>query len=265
MKKLFLILFSFYCTLVCAQDTIIVAMNKTVHIAFSQPVKYCDVGSHSVLVAQTTEQTSNILRLKAQEPFSYATNFSVITAGDKFYSFTLLYQENITQFLYDYRTELATLPLTITEPEPAKQVLVKGESIVDKIYTYKRRINHIGYNYNKLLLACDGIYAHRDTLYFAVSLENNSPLTFTPADLRLQIEDKQSSSRSASQITSVSILAQKGDLICAPKNVSKAVLVIAAISLNNKQTLTLYAYEEKGNRNLYISILQADIMNAITL
>lgn len=263
MKKLFLIILSFYCTFITAQDTIIVAMNKTVHIAFSQPVKYCDVGSHSVLVAQTTDQTSNILRLKAQEPFPYATNFSVITAADKFYSFTLLYNENITQFLYDYRSDI--VPIIIAEPEPVKPAIAKRESVLDNIYTYKRRINHIGYNYNKLLLSCDGIYVSKDTLYLAISLENNSPLTFTPANLRLQIEDGQSSSRSASQITPVSILVQKGDLSCAPKNTAKAVLAISAISLNNKQALTLYAYEEKGNRNLYISMLQVDITNAIIL
>ena len=262
-KKKFIILtyFLLFTLISFAQtDTIRVAKNKTIHIAFPTAVKYCDLGSGAVIAASTTDQTANILRLKAQEPFSYATNLSVITASEQFYSFALIYDELASTYMYDYRP---SLPATSSSNAPV--IASKKPKLLEKINKFKARIYHIGTNANKLLLSCDGIYIHRDTLYFSLSLENNSPLGYMSSSIKLQVEDIGTAERSATQITPVHILEQIGSLTTPSKGKSKLTISASQFTLQDKQQLVIYLYEEKGSRNMQICIYQEDISNALML
>ncbi len=63
------------------------ALNKTVHVFFTSPVKYCDTGSGDV----TFKTNDNIVTLTATKTDFTETNFTVVTTDNLCYSFLLLY------------------------------------------------------------------------------------------------------------------------------------------------------------------------------
>lgn len=66
--------------------------NKTVSIIFPSPVKSVDLGSRSI-IADKAADVENVLKVKATQMGFNETNFSVITADGKFYSFVAGYNE----------------------------------------------------------------------------------------------------------------------------------------------------------------------------
>lgn len=66
--------------------------NKTVSIIFNSPVRSVDLGSRSI-IADKAADVENVLKVKATQLGFNETNFSVITADGKFYSFVASYNE----------------------------------------------------------------------------------------------------------------------------------------------------------------------------
>ncbi|HEY0108493.1 MAG TPA: DUF4138 domain-containing protein, partial [Fibrella sp.] len=68
------------------------AYNKTVSIIFPTSVRSVDLGSRSIM-ADKAADVENVLKVKAAQIGFNETNFSVMTADGKFYSFVVNYNE----------------------------------------------------------------------------------------------------------------------------------------------------------------------------
>ena len=72
-----------------------VTFGKTVHILFPSEVRYVDLGSNNI-IAGKADGVENVVRVKAAvKEFPGETNFSVITGDGSFFSFNVVYKEEL--------------------------------------------------------------------------------------------------------------------------------------------------------------------------
>ena len=75
---------------VSAQNILKISDTKTSHLVCPDKVQYVQAGNYSIIQAEVVPELSNLIRVKAVQPFDKSTSLTVVCA-DRIYSFELQY------------------------------------------------------------------------------------------------------------------------------------------------------------------------------
>ena len=73
-----------------AQNILKISDTKTSHLVCPDKVNYLQAGDYSIVQAEVVPELSNLIRVKAVQPFENPTSLTVVCA-DRIYSFELQY------------------------------------------------------------------------------------------------------------------------------------------------------------------------------
>lgn len=231
---------------VFAQIKIPLATDKTVSLIFPFSIVHVDRGTKDVLAEQVKEQ-DNILLVKAAVKNFSPTNLSVVATDGTVYSFSLSYQENLTNLIY-------TIPV-----QQANSIEVYAKSILDNPRTIKGPRNH-SWGINLLIT---GIYIKENVIYYQLRLTNQSPLDYDIDFLRFYIRDKRKAKRTASQeneLTPGYIAGNTRQVKAMRQNT--VVVALDKFTIPGGKYLAIEINEKNGGRNLSLKIRNNKIIKA---
>jgi conjugative transposon TraN protein len=236
---------------------------RTTNLIFPYPIVGIDRGNKDVLV-QKAKGAENILQVKVSSSGFCGSNLSVITNDGSLYSFALTYAE--IPFL---------LNLTLKEGavgEGPVQFSDKGENkgiigrMADKVTAKQPFIRHKRDKYFDISFALQGIYIHNDLLYFQLQAVNSSELNYDVDQLRLFIQDRNQTKRTASQEQELAPIYVGGNTkrISANSNQS-IVVVLPKFTFPDKKKMVIQLMEANGGRHLRLEVKYKALRKAVAI
>ncbi|MBO0936443.1 conjugative transposon protein TraN [Fibrella sp. HMF5335] len=249
------------------------AFNKTVSIIFPAPVRSVDLGSRDI-IADKAADVENVLKVKANQIGFNETNFSVITADGKFYSFIVSYNESPAALALNLT--VAGQPITGTGNEAksgsvhfAGAAALQSDMAVasDRILHKARRFRRIGAEGSKMAVKMRGVYVKDNVLYYRLTFNNNSNLNYDLDYVRFFIVDKTVAKEASHQEIEVRPIYIHNDPIRTVKGHSQAEKVYAfqRFTIPADKVLQVQTGEQNGGRQLAFVVNNRLIMNAKTL
>jgi|GEM_PF-185030 len=176
--------------------TLDVSDSKTTHIIFPANLKYVDYGDGTIEV-EKANGVENIIKVRALKPFTQLTNLSAITEQGKFYTFNLCFNKEVEIISY------------LVDKNDTKRgqvaILDNREMNVLQKDSLRRQIEHIPQRLNlestngKVDFAIHNIMVKDGTLFFKMSLTNNSQINYTIDFIRFYIQDAKRTKKTALQ------------------------------------------------------------------
>ena len=264
------------------------AYNKTVSIIFPAAVRSVDLGSRSIM-ADKAADVQNVLKVKASQIGFNETNFAVMTADGKFYSFVVNYNETPTVLAINL-----TGPTTATpqreQPEPVSlnnrtqfmngadenegSIQFAGVKATqsDIVYNCDRVIRHRrrgkrGMEANKMEARLRGLFVKENVLYYRLALENKSNLNYDIDYARYFVVDSKTAKLTSRQEIELRPIYVYNDAITTVRGHQKVERVYAfqRFTIPNNKQLLIVIGEQGGGRELAFQVQNKDIMKAKTL
>ncbi|STZ47789.1 Bacteroides conjugative transposon TraN protein [Myroides odoratimimus] len=239
--------------------------NKTTHILFPSSIEYVDLGS-SEIIANKVEATSNVLRLKTVKEDIKSTNFTVITNDGKYYSFNATYKDQPTQLSYDLtkfekqnskkQSEVLFKDLGTTSPSLADLFM---KAIIKK---NKKELNIKSKNYG-VEARLKSIYTQDGKLYFHISVDNKSNLSYIVDYISFKIKDRRTTKRTTVQEVALKPIRSYSDVqTINSQGKQDNVFMLDQFTLSDKQVLLIEVNEKSGMRNLVLKIKILGLLKA---
>ncbi|PRY27823.1 conjugative transposon TraN protein [Spirosoma oryzae] len=255
--------------------------NKTVSIIFDSPVRSVDLGSRDIIADRATE-VENVLKVKATRLGFNETNFSVITADGKFYSFVANYNESPGVLALNLAGSKVGNSETISLQARNKQInsnnlrdgiiqfagvkATQSEVVYNcnEIMKKKRNVRHLGVEANKMEVAVKSVFIKDNVLYYKIALENKSNITYDVDYVRFFVVDKTTPRRTSTQEIELLPFYIYNEAIrsIAGKRVVERVYAFQKFTIPDNKRLKIMAGEINGGRSLSFIIRNSDIMNA---
>ena len=245
-----------------------VAYNKTSHLLFPGPITSIDRGSPDILVGKA-EGVDNILRIKAATKTFEETNLSVITRDGQLYSFLVCYNPTPS-----YLNVVVSLP----GESPLKSAFSKAgsdvwaQSVNARKSTYVQKILTAKANRQRktkkemMQAVLTGLFVADQTLYFRLKLENTSAIAFHVDRLRISLQDKKGTKRTASQEVELHPQTLYGDTAHIPaQSTATWVLTLPAFTIPEGKYLKIEMLEGSGGRHLTMHLRNRHILRASPL
>ena len=257
--------------------------TKTVHILFSSPVTYIDIGSMDI-IAGKADGAENVVRVKAAvRNFAAETNLTVITEDGGFFTFDVYYAEN---------PAVSTLNLTVQEPQPEsmKKPAAVGypqptapasESRVllrevgrEKPATVKRMLSDI-YRQNRtdvkgirtkkygIEVEVLGIYVFNDVIYIHSCISNDTNISFEVDARHFIVADRKLTKRTAQQQSTLEILRVCNDpAVVRGHQRQRTVFALPKLTISDDKVLLLEIIEKNGARHQTVEIPAKELLEA---
>jgi conjugative transposon TraN protein len=235
-----------------------ISHSKTTNLLFPFSIKSVDIGSSEVL-AQVANGAENILQIKSAEPNFQSTNLSVITSDGRFFPFTLVYDEdpaalNLSFFDVERITDKVTLQQVMFDDavlaDVANQV-AKGPSFLRKAK------KNLGIN-----LSMNSIYVYEKTIWFSLTISNESLIEYDPAFIRFFIQDKKRSKRTAVQTREINPIFITKSPHAVGEESASVIVGFPVFTLPNNQQLVIRMAEKDGGRNMELRIKPRTLLKA---
>ena len=126
----------------------------------------------------------------------------------------------------------------------------------------KQRLFHIGTKKYDIRILCEDIVSYSDIIYFVLSLENKSGVSYDINDATFVIESKKKGKRTVVFEKTIFPEGRQGNLSAAAGESGRIAYSFSKMTLSDDQVLRIYFYEESGQRNLAITINSKDINKA---
>ena len=123
---------------------------------------------------------------------------------------------------------------------------------------------HISTRQYDIEVTCTNILSYSDITYIVFSIKNGSGVSYECPDATFVVESKKRSRKSVVYDRNIFPKSRYGTASCAPKQTSHIGYSLDKVSLAKDQVLRVYFYEEGGQRELVLTIDQADINHAKT-
>jgi conjugative transposon TraN protein len=208
LATLFISLFLFIDIQVYSQEIIPVelAQNKTVHLFFTSPVKFCDSGSGDI----TFKNNENIVTLTATKADFAETNLTVVTTDNLCYSFLLLYSSVPRQLNLNPDPKKAKLlkttvsngvttdngasntkPPAVKPVKPTTKSLIPRDSVIfkncKKLIAMDPAYQEIAIVQKQVGLMLSNVFVDDTSLYVSFYILNNSKKVFNQSFINFQI------------------------------------------------------------------------------
>lgn len=169
-------------------DTLKVSDTKTSHLVCPDKVDYVQAGDYSLIQAEIVPELSNMIRIKASQPFEKPTSLTVV-CKDRIYTFELGYGNDVP----------ITYPVEIFHSQDAltfsgklmPDCLLKDlcDRVLDKHHRrkcyYKRKTEK-----DRIEIRLNTIYLKDDALFFELEMKNKTQLAYDVESIHFWITDK---------------------------------------------------------------------------
>ncbi len=266
MKTFFVIsIFAFFYISTFAQNILTVSDSKTSHLICPDKVNYLQAGDYSIVQAEVVPELSNLIRVKAVQPFEKSTSLTVVCA-DRIYSFELLYGNDAT-ITYPIETFDSQKAMTFSGKmmpdyllkDLCDQVLVRHRCNFRKRKTEKDGIK----------IRLNSISLKNDAMFFELQITNKTNMAYDIESFNFWITDKKKAKATNVQEYQVFPQYQQNKVQRIPGEVTvREVFVIQKMTIPDKRILKIELGEKAlGNtgRKLSFSLKNKDIMKAKTL
>lgn len=265
-------------------DTVDVAFNKTVILVFDNEIVDANPGSGDVLIQRTQDKLK--LKIRANIYHFEETNLLIETTGG-LYAYILRYNEDPSEFyiLVDYKKAIDYVPGRERNTERTKgsdpierlsannnrgnTVItdIEGSQMETLVADFKRSSGNyrsLAAMDSKMILKVSNIMAHEDFIFFKINLFNNSYLPYKVNYWRYTIEQRGklfgNKTDSPDVINPVYDENNFNNYLEGGKE-GEIVLVFNTFTFEKDSELIIEVKEDKGNRDLSLSIDQKTILN----
>ncbi len=228
-----------------------ISTDKTTNIIFPLPIVSVDRGNKHILV-QKAKGVENILQVKAANDSIKESNLSVITSDGK-----------LTSFIVNYNREPAALNISLVEDNRKGTIFLSNDQVnqaeieaCSKQALYSRkRIGGIHEKNFGIDFTLNGIFIHKNLMYFRIRVENQSNIGYDIDQLRFYIQDQRKAKRTASQeveVTPVTVFNNSSKIL--PRETSVMVVSLPKFTIPDKKFLAIQLMEANGGRHLELNI-----------
>jgi conjugative transposon TraN protein len=233
--------------------------NKTTSIVFPHPIESIDLGSRDVL-AQKVPGTENVLQIKADTSGFRETNVTVITKGGSLHQFNVRYNANPNScyflvsklgILDNIQSVIFNETNPISQFEKAYKAIQSREGKVDKAKNGKvRAVLH-------------GIYVKGNNLFFNVSIQNNSNITYDIESILFLIKDTKQAKRTAIQENQIIPVHCNTNVTTVGSGRSiNLIYTFEKFTLPSTKELLIDCTERNGGRQLTLKLNNNEINNS---
>lgn len=263
------------------------AYNKTVSIIFPTAVRSVDLGSRSIM-ADKAADVENVLKVKASQIGFNETNFAVMTADGKFYSFVVNYNETPTVLALNLAGQAGTpeqsRPEQVSLDNHAQfmngtngqdgSIQFAGVKATqsDIVYNCDRIVRHRkrgkrGAEADKVEARLRGLFVKENVLYYRLAIENKSNLNYDIDYVRYFVVDSKTAKLTSRQEIELRPIYVHNDAITTVRGHQKVERVYAfqRFTIPNNKQLLIVMGEQGGGRDLTFTVQNQDIMKARTL
>lgn len=260
------------------------AYNKTVSIIFPTAVRSVDLGSRSVM-ADKASDVENVLKVKAAQIGFNETNFSVMTADGKFYSFVVNYNETPTVLALNLAGAVSSQPGNVNnritlDNRTQSLIGIDGQeghiqfegvkaTQSDIVYASDRILRYRGRGKrkaeaNKMETRLRGLYVKDNVLYYRLAIENESNLNYDIDYIRYFVVDSKTAKLTSRQEIELRPIYVHNEAITTVRGHQKVERVYAfqRFTIPNNKQLLIVIGEQNGGRELAFQVLNKDIMKA---
>ncbi|MEP0713014.1 conjugative transposon protein TraN [Algoriphagus sp.] len=236
-----------------------ISEQLTTNLIFPQAIKSVDRGNREIMV-QRANSVENILQVKAETSEMNNSNLTVITSDGKFYSFKVSYSANPQQL------NLTVIPGS-KKPDAEFPKGTSNEVAVletaQKVAVKNQRIKPIRQRKYMTGLSLTGIYIEEDLLYFQISLENQTNITYDVEQFRFFIRDNRKGKRTAVQELEQIPIQVLGNTAQIPAQSTQTIVVaLPKFTIPDQKHLGIELMEQQGGRHLKIKVKNNHIIQA---
>jgi conjugative transposon TraN protein len=252
------------------------AYNKTTSLIFPAAVRSVDLGSRDVL-ADKAGEVENVLRVKSARIGFNETNFSVMTADGRFYSFVASYNEAPQALAVVVSTQPA--PSFDTDPAtPGVRSRADNDRVeFQKLGTDQRTVvtrsgevlrarvrNLASVRRQRMRGRVGGFFVDGELMYLRLQLRNQSNIPFDVGSVRFFASDRKKAREAALQeLEVVPLSVQPAEFRrVGGAAVAEAVFVFSKFTLGSRQRLRLLVEEKNGHRTLDWSLSPRQVLRA---
>ena len=266
MKRIILIsLFSIFTLTSSAQNILQLSDKKSVHVVCPDKVLYVSCGDDSEIQAEILPELSNIVRVKALQPFEGQTSLTVVCAG---HIYSVAAQFGICDVL---TYQLESLPSEKAFPFSGK--LMPDESlkgVSDQVLSRKGYHSlHRSARKNGILMEVNDICIKGDALFLVIQFTNCTNMAFDAEAFNFWIADKRQQKATNVQEYQVFPEYQQNKVQRIPGEVTvREVFVIQKMTIPDQRILKIELNEKAlGNtgRKLAFNLKNKDILKAKSL
>lgn len=258
------------------------SFNKTVSIIFNSPVRSVDLGSRDI-IADKASDVENILKVKSTKLGFNETNFSVITADGKFYSFVANYNEYTPLLAINLAAKTPSLTSGRVSLESRSQpingvdrrdgviqfsgVRATQSDVVyncDRIMHKRRNVRHVGMEANQMEAAVRGVYVEENVVYYKLAMTNKSNINYDIDYIRFFVKDKTSGrsvSRQEIEVQPFYVYNDAIKVVRGKKSIER-VYAFPKFTIPDNKQVVIETGEVNGGRVLSFVLNNSDIMGA---
>ena len=135
---------------------------------------------------------------------------------------------------------------------------------LQEIMLRPQEIFHIGAKNFRIEAYCTNIFVYSDFIYIVIAIENGSDIGFEAGDAQFSIETQTKKKKFLESEKDVWAKSSYGTLSCAPRGRTLVGYTIPKFTLLKNEALRIYIYENKGSRNLVLTLKDKDINYAVS-
>ena len=251
----------------CQKQIIHVYLNRTTTLVFHDNIKHVDLGSDNGIGYQTDDSIPKILKIRINDffPSIGSTNVLVITNNEQIFSFEVLFQQNVTQTVYEIADSSALCPPLISEPITDSDSLYEPD-FIKEITTSPKYLSRILFNSKgKIKLQLDNIFTTDSLLYFKCKIVNSSNLMYDIEFMHMYITSGKKLKLKTKQDTPLSTSFIIRPISISPHSTSLFVLHTPKFTMEKDNICILECLEKQGGRHLKIKIKNSTLLEAIHL
>ena len=248
-----------------AQNILKISDSKTSHLICPDKVVYVQAGDYSIIQAEVVPELSNLIRVKAVQPFDKPTSLTVVCA-DQIYSFELQYG-NDAPITYPIETFDSQKAMTFSG-KMMPDYLLKDlcDQVLDKhkVQFRKRKTEKDG-----IKIRLNSIHLKNDALFFELQITNKTNMAYDVESFNFWITDKKKAKATNVQEYQVFPQYQQNKVQRIPGEVTvREVFIIEKMTIPDQRILKIELNEKAlGNtgRKLTFNLKNKDILKARSL
>ena len=256
-------------------DTLRVSDLFTTHIIFNTDLIYADLSNSQACIGKILEQSKNMMALKARSPFATPLSVSALESNGTMHTFIVVFEENPKGLVYDIRYGSGPELQDAAEArkKTGRRSAAGGQAglyrkadapLLKDVVDAPQALWHISAHQYDIEVVCTNILSYSDITYLVFSLKNSSGVSYECQDATFVVESRKRSRQSVVYDKNIFPKSRWGTISCAPGETASIGYSLDKVSLAKNQVLRVYFYENGGQREMVLTIDQADINKART-
>lgn len=243
-----------------------VSYYKNVNLIFSHSIVDDDFSSDNI----SLKHKGNILKVGALLPFDFETSFTVQTDNNLFFTFLVVYDENLTQLTYSVDDSLG---IEIPKAQEGKNEVIVAENnefeandidhLCQVVYSQKPIFSEIGKVYKDISVELAGIWVNDNALFFKILMANSSNIVYDISSTNLYVKERTRVRKSSTDpIQKEPFYTYGKSTIPAKSEGNVVILVFDKFTISHDKKLVLEVVEKNGGRRVEFEIVKDLIIRA---